>query len=443
MTLPRRAEPDVYAVLGARRSDSWQELRRRYRARARELHPDVQVHRQGHQRLEESRATRMFSQLQAAWALVDSPERRAQYDLEHPEALRPVPRPPRVPSWPGGPAAGVLLRSGPGDLHIAVPGAEWDLSLAQFAARVGQGRAPRLLVGDLPPHPEVRSALAGIPFAERSRMAAMVGLEVAFDERAEEQGEDREGLWKLEQVRRCVVTWSRSLGSPHDRIPYREDLLQMGRLSLAGYELNLPHPAGLTLASEPRARGRAEAQERRLSPMGELLVPAPTLLLAGLWSDDGEFAAAVAGGWLNPSRGGSAPLLRALAARRARSDHHEALWGSVLDAPPAGGALAELGRFPRLWAWLGERRVPAALPWGEPSSECGRDRRLSDAGARLMARVLRRLEGTGATLVLLRGNRVGLRLPKGGATALLARCRAEAEAELERCLGMSVPVETR
>ena len=147
---------DVYQVLGAERTDSWQQLRRHYRARARELHPDVQVHRQGHQRLDPVRATRLFSQLQAAWALVDTPERRAAYDLVARDSNDLIPkRPPRsrsVPSWSAGPKAAVLLRSGPGDLHIAVPGGGWDLSLAQFAAEVAAGPVRRPFRGAAPAH---------------------------------------------------------------------------------------------------------------------------------------------------------------------------------------------------------------------------------------------------------------------------------------------------
>ncbi|MHB8332508.1 MAG: DnaJ domain-containing protein, partial [Candidatus Dormibacteria bacterium] len=81
MRASARSAIDVYLLLGAERTDSWQELRRRYRARARELHPDVQVHRQGPQRLDLKRANALFSQLQAAWSLVATPERRAAYDL--------------------------------------------------------------------------------------------------------------------------------------------------------------------------------------------------------------------------------------------------------------------------------------------------------------------------------------------------------------------------
>ncbi len=430
-------------MLGAQRSDSWNELRRRYRARARELHPDVQVHRHGSQRLEEARATRLFTRLQAAWAKVDTPERRAQYDLAHGGAVRPPQRPSKVPNWPGGAVAAVLLRAGPGDLHIAVPGGDWDLTLAQFATQVESGLAPRLLIGDLPPHPEVRQALTGIPFAERGRMAAMVGLDEPFEERVEPGHRvDDEGLWKLDQVRRCLAAWSRAGRGPAEQLPYRDELLFMGRLSLAGYELNLPHPAGLTTASEPRPASRAEALERRVATLLELVVPSPALLMAAVWSGDLEFQAALAHGWLTASAPGGAPssLRRALAARRARIDHHEPLIGSVLDAPPlAGGALSELQTFPRLWEWLQHREVPDRLPWGDLGPECGRDRRLGDSAARLMARVVRRLAEGPARLALLRGSVIRLR-PPAGSELDPRELGAEVESELRLSLGLEVPV---
>ena len=97
---------DVYTVLGAERTASWSELRHSYRARARELHPDVQAHRPTPSRLDQSRATLLFTQLQEAWSLVATPERRAAYDLtvggQSPGSGRRRPRP--STSWWSGPA---------------------------------------------------------------------------------------------------------------------------------------------------------------------------------------------------------------------------------------------------------------------------------------------------------------------------------------------------
>ena len=437
---PRRsAEFDAYEVLGAQPTDSWSELRRHYRARARELHPDVQAQRHETTRLEEERATRLFTRLQAAWALVGTPERRAAYDLRR----RPAPpkRPRRAPSWPFGPVAGVLLRAGPGDLHIAVPGGGWDLSLAGFAAQVQLGAAPALLIGDLPPHREVREALLGLPFIERGRLAAMVGLEVPFEERAEAgKGVDDDGVWKLDQVRRCLGAWAATgMGSAGD-VPYRRELLLMGRLSLRGFELNLPHPAGLTQLQEPRPRDRAEAASRRGSPLRGLLVPPPSVILAAAFSDDLELREALAEGWFDPHRaGGASPaLLRFLSGRRARADHHEPLWGSSLDslAPDTAGA-AELRRFARAFEWLVAGTVPDRLPWGDTGAECGRDRRLGDHAARLMALVIAALEGGPGELVSLKGNLVTLRLSGAEEGPVAA---AAAEQALEGAVGFKVAV---
>ena len=442
--MPRRhpAEFDAYDVLGAQPSDSWTELRRHYRARARELHPDVQAQRHEATRLEEERATRLFTRLQAAWALVDTPERRAAYDLRR----RPAPpkRPLRAPSWPFGPVAGVLLRAGPGDLHIAVPGGGWDLSLAKFAAQVEIGAAPALLIGDLPPHREVREALLGLPFIERGRLAAMVGLEVPFEERAESgKGVDDEGAWKLDQVRRCLGAWAAAGMGGAGEVPYRRVLLLMGRLSLRGFELNLPHPAGLTQVQEARPRDRAEAAARRGSRLLQLLVPPPSLILAAAFSNDLELRQALASGWFDPHRpGGASPaLLRFLSGRRPRADHHEPLWGSTLDSVGPGAAgPAELGRFSVAFEWLVAGTVPDRLPWGDAGAECGRDRRLGDHAARLMALVIAALEGGPGQLVSLKGNLITLRLSDPGEGPLAA---AATEQALERAVGFRVAVGRR
>ena len=441
---PRRApEIDAYQVLGASPTDSWAELRRRYRARARELHPDVQAQRHEATRLEEERATRLFTRLQAAWALVGTPELRAEYDLRRrPAGARA--RPLRAPSWPFGQVAAVLLRSGPGDLHIAVPGGGWDLSLAEFSAQVAAGAAPPLLIGDLPPHREVREALRGLPFIERGRLAAMVGLEEPFEERAEAgRGIDEEGVWKLDQVRRCLAAWTTAAPAAAGRVPYRQELLLMGRLSLLGFELNLPHPAGLTAAHEPRPRDRAEAAARRAAPRVELVVPPPSLILAAAFSADLDLRQALAEGWFDPNRPRGAPagLLRALGGRRPRADHHEPLWGSALDTPgPEAAGLLELRRFSTAFAWLRAGLVPDRLPWGDPGAECGRNRRLGDQAARLMARVVAALEGGPGQLISLRHNVVALRLSHAGEGREAA---AAAEEGLRSALGFPVAVARR
>ncbi|MHB8323837.1 MAG: DnaJ domain-containing protein [Candidatus Dormibacteria bacterium] len=450
MRASARSAVDVYHLLGAERTDSWPELRRRYRARARELHPDVQVHRQGPQRLDLKRANALFSQLQAAWSLVATPERRAAYDLAvrglPPAKDVPLRKPVKAPAWSAGPAAAVLLRSGPGDLHIAIPGGSWDLSLAQFAKGVAAGSLPKLLIGDLPPHSELRLALRGLEFVERHRLTTMVGLVEPAEEREPEpaRGED-DGAWKLAQLERALAAWGRAMPTRRKQLPYGADLLLMGRLSLAGYELNLPHPAGLFAAVEARPLTRSQAQERRSQALLDLRIPAPTLLLAACWSQDAQLISDLTTGALDAGSSGPGSWQRALAAKRPRTDHHEPLWGSALDRPeqiPEG--LAQLCRYRDAWEWLGAPgRCPQSLPWGEPTSDCGRDRRLSDAGARLVSHLLAALleqlpEGT--ALAALRGPTLRLRTDQQQVAELSARLRELVPALLQRDLGFAVPV---
>lgn len=445
LSAPRRMV-DVYAILGAVPSDSWQELRRRYRSRARELHPDVQVHRQGPQRLNPERATRLFAQLQAAWALVATPELRARYDMtlvSDPAPLRRATarRPPTVPSWSSGPAAAVLLRAGPGDLHIAVPGGPWDLSLSAYAELVAAGAAPGLLIGDVPPHREVREALRGLAFVERHRLNTMVGLVDPLEERADAaEGVEDDGRWKLGQLERALAHWSRSLPARRRELPYPDALLLMGRLSLLGYQLNLPHPAGLFTCLEARPATRQAALDRRADALVDLRLPAPTLLLAALWADDPDLLAALGEsgseeGWIPGAGPGLAPLpIRSLAGRRARSDHHEPLWGSVLDKPQAlPETLAGLRHFQRAWEWLIRGDLPQELPWGEPLSLSGRDHSLSDAAARLTSHLVGKAFAElpdSAHLVSLQGVTVRIRVP--------AEARGEATFRLRRLIGDEV-----
>ncbi len=455
MPLKSRVEStvDVYSVLGSDRSASWQELRRNYRARARELHPDVQIHRQGQQRLDPQRATRLFSQLQAAWALVATPELRAEYDRA--ASYRPAPplpkrrQPAKVPAWSAGPQAAVLLRAGPGDLHIAIPGGAWDLSLAAYAAMVSHGQAPGLLIGDIPPHREVREALSGLAFVERHRLTTMVGLmEPAEERESSRDSGDETGTWKLEQLARAMSHWSRAQPARRRELPYADDLLLMGRLSLAGYLLNLPHPAGLHACSEPRPLTRLEAQERRGQAILDLRLPTPTLLLAAFWSGDAELVrelarSSPATGRIASATGGASITMRALAGKRPRIDHHDPIWGSVLDRPSAiPESLAELRHFPRAWNWLTERRrLPEQLPWGQPQSLSGRDQALSDAGARLSTRLLDRVLQAvtpSGRLVALQGPNVRLRLPERRVEELAALLREAVADEVEASLGWRV-----
>ena len=81
--------------------------------------------------------------------------------------------------------------------------------------------------------------------------------------------------------------------------------------------------------------------------------------------------------------------------------------------------------------------VPDRLPWGDAGAECGRDRRLGDHAARLMALVIAALEGGPGELVSLKGNLVTIRLT-GADEGPVAK--AAAEQALERAVGFGVTV---
>ncbi len=78
---------DLYAVLGVGADVDADTLRAAYRRRARDLHPDHGHDGSG------------MAELNAAWAILSSPERRADYDRERRRTAPPPPRtPPRPPS---------------------------------------------------------------------------------------------------------------------------------------------------------------------------------------------------------------------------------------------------------------------------------------------------------------------------------------------------------
>jgi len=64
--------PDLYAVLGVAPDASDEEIKRAYRALARELHPDVNGDPAAEQR---------FKEITAAYDTLSDPSRRRQYDL--------------------------------------------------------------------------------------------------------------------------------------------------------------------------------------------------------------------------------------------------------------------------------------------------------------------------------------------------------------------------
>ncbi len=426
MTSPRRRAVDAYAVLGAARTASWNELRRSYRARARELHPDVQAHRPTPSRLDQPRATALFTQLQEAWSLVATPERRAAYDLtlraEPAGRARRPPRPTFAPSWSVGPRAGVLLRTGPGDLHIAIPGGAWDLSLAAFLRHASEAGLPPLLIGDLPPYAALRQALSAADFVERHRLTTMVGLSEPVEDRGGAEFElDDDGAWKLKQLDRALERWAKALPDRRDELPYQADLRLMGRLSLAGYEINLPHPAGIYAALEPRPVDRAELRARSLQPVLDVRIPPPALALAAAWAEDRLAISAMEEGWSGLAalakleESALVAAQRASEGRRPRRDGYEPLPGSALDSgPPPASLMPVIGAIPATAHWLAGLTGPLPrLPWREPLSLSGEDRSLGDAGTRLLARVLDRLltdRPPGVWLTALRGTRLRFRV---------------------------------
>ena len=64
--------PDLYGILGVPRGAPDDEIKRRYRQLARELHPDVN---------KDPDAERRFKEITAAYQTLSDPARRRQYDL--------------------------------------------------------------------------------------------------------------------------------------------------------------------------------------------------------------------------------------------------------------------------------------------------------------------------------------------------------------------------
>jgi molecular chaperone DnaJ len=144
---------DLYGLLGVSPSASEEEIKRAYRQRARELHPDANGG--------DAEAEAAFKEVSLAYEVLRDPERRARYDRYGPE--------------------GVFGQGGPGGAGFDFEGGLGDLFEAFFGSMTGSsGRGRRR--GPIPgADAEVRLGLSFAEAAFGARKELSVRLPVACD----------------------------------------------------------------------------------------------------------------------------------------------------------------------------------------------------------------------------------------------------------------------